>query len=342
MSKLKIAIVGCGRIAQKHLQAIRDNDDRFELVACCDIVVDKAKALVDDIAYYQDLTVLLKQEELDVISLCTPSGLHCQQAILASEYGVNVVSEKPMATNWEDGLRMYHAFEDKPCRLFVVKQNRLNPTIQYLKKAIENNWFGKLYVLQSNVFWTRPQAYYDQADWRGTYAMDGGALMNQASHYVDLLAWLGGSVVEVQAMAATLARRIEAEDTISLNLRYGHGAIGSMCVTMLTYPKNLEGSITIMGEDGTVKLGGIALNKFEHWDFADESVPSIDEVNNLSYQTDSVYGNGHGPYYHNVADCLLHNAPAISDGKSGLSSLALITAAYASAAQGNNAEVKTV
>ena len=165
------------------------------------------------------------------------------------------MSEKPMATRWKDGIAMVHACDDAKVRLFIVKQNRRNATIQLLKRAIDEKRFGRIHMVQVNVFWTRPQAYYDSAKWRGTWEMDGGAFMNQASHYIDLLDWLIGPVADVQAMTGTLARDIEVEDSGVLNVRWRHGALGSVAVTMLTYPKNLEGSITIIGEKGTVRLG---------------------------------------------------------------------------------------
>ena len=183
--------------------------------------------------------------------------------------------------------------------LFVVKQNRRNATLQLLKRAVEKRRFGRIYMVNINVFWTRPQSYYDSAPWRGTWEFDGGAFMNQASHYVDLLDWLIGPVESVQAYTATLARNIQVEDTGVVSIRWRTGALGSMNVTMLTYPKNLEGSITIIGEKGTVRIGGVAVNKIEHWEFADAD-PDDAQVEQASYETTSVYGFGHPLYYDNV------------------------------------------
>jgi len=217
-------------------------------------------------------------------------------------------------------------------RLFVVKQNRRNSTLQLLKRAVTEGRFGKIHMVHLNVFWTRPQEYYDQAPWRGTWEFDGGAFMNQASHYVDLLEWLIGPVDKVQAMMST-TRDIEVEDTGVLNVKWRNGALGSMSVTMLTYPKNLEGSITILGEKGTVRVGGVAVNDIQHWKF-DEPKDYDDEVKEANYQTTSVYGFGHPLYYNNVIEVLRGNAEPETDGREGLKSLEILIAAYLSARDG--------
>ena len=214
--------------------------------------------------------------------------------------------------------------------LFVVKQNRRNSTLQLVKRAIEKKRFGRIYMVNVNVFWTRPQSYYNSAAWRGTWEFDGGAFMNQASHYVDLLDWLIGPVESLQAYTATLARNIEVEDTGVVSIRWRTGALGSMNVTMLTYPKNLEGSITILGEKGTVKLGGVAVNQFEQWEFA-EPDPDDELVKQASYETSSVYGFGHPLYYDNVISSLRGEAVPETDGREGLKSLEILIAIYLSA-----------
>jgi UDP-N-acetyl-2-amino-2-deoxyglucuronate dehydrogenase len=214
-------------------------------------------------------------------------------------------------------------------RLFVVKQNRRNTTLQLLKKAIEDERFGRIHLVVINVFWSRPQNYYDQAKWRGTWEFDGGAFMNQASHYVDLLHWLIGPVASVHSMMGTLARNISVEDSGVMTIRWRSGTLGSLNVTMLTYPKNFEGSITIIGEKGTVKIGGVALNKIEHWEFHDSQIEDK-EVKISNYETESVYGFGHTHYYKNVIDVLRGKAEPETDGRSGLKSLELLIAAYLS------------
>jgi UDP-N-acetyl-2-amino-2-deoxyglucuronate dehydrogenase len=218
-------------------------------------------------------------------------------------------------------------------RLFVVKQNRRNATLQLLKKAIEKKRFGKIYMVNLNVFWTRPQSYYDQGGWRGRWEYDGGAFMNQASHYVDLVDWLIGPLESLQAYTATLGRDIEAEDTGVISLKWRSGALGSMNVTMLTYPKNLEGSITILGEKGTVKIGGMAVNEVQHWEFEDTD-PDDAKVKEASYETTSVYGFGHPLYYDNVINVLRGDAEPETDGREGLKSLEVIIATYLSARDG--------
>lgn len=329
--KIKIALVGCGRIAKSHLRAITEHEQHLNLVAICDNsdVVRQAVGEQLGVPVFEELSDMLKAVDIDIVTLCTPSGIHAKQSNLVAAHGRHIITEKPMATHWQDGLQMVETAEQNNVLLFVVKQNRLNPTVRALKQAIDIGRFGKMYTIHANVFWTRPQEYYDQAQWRGTRQFDGGALMNQASHYVDLLAWLGGSISEVQAMTGTLARNIECEDTAVLNLRWQSGAIGSMCVSMLTYPKNFEGSITILGERGTVRLDGLALNQIKCWQFLDKN--DIAEVESLSYHPTSVYGNGHGLYYENVINVLRGKSEPISDGRSGLKSLELLIAAYVSA-----------
>ncbi|MGI6198977.1 MAG: Gfo/Idh/MocA family protein, partial [Candidatus Cloacimonadaceae bacterium] len=217
--------------------------------------------------------------------------------------------------------------------LFVVKQNRLNATLQLLKRAVDKKRFGQIYVAQSNVFWQRPQQYYDAEKWRGTWEFDGGAFMNQASHYVDAMYWLLGSVDSVMAYTATLARNIEAEDSGSAILHFRNGVIATINVTMLTYPKNFEGSITIIGEKGTVKVGGVAVNKIEHWEFEDyDDDDRI--VMDTNYQPPNIYGFGHNPYYRNVIDVLLGRDTPSTDGRDGRKSVEIIQAIYLSAKNG--------
>ena len=225
---------------------------------------------------------------------------------------------------------MLKACTDANVRLFVVKQNRHNSTLQLLKKQIDRGRFGKIYIVTSNVFWQRPQSYYDKDQWRGTLEMDGGALMNQASHYVDLLDWLVGPISKVYANIATLGRQIEAEDTATVNIEWKNGALGTMAVTMLTYPKNMEGSFTILGENGTVRIGGNAVNDIEKWEFADFS--SDDEkIKENSYKTTSVYGFGHTAFYGNILSTLRGEANPICDGSEGIKSLEILEACYRSA-----------
>lgn len=329
--KIRLAIVGCGRISKNHFNAVDAYKDDLELIALCETNKTHAEAYEKkyNIPNYSSLELMLKDKQPDLISICTPSGLHPEQTILAARYGANVITEKPMATRWIDGVRMVKACDEANVHLFVVKQNRLNPTLQLLKQAVEEKRFGKIHMVHLNVFWTRPQAYYDQAKWRGTWEFDGGAFMNQASHYVDLLEWLIGPVSKVQAMVST-TRDIEVEDTGVLNVQWRNGALGSMSVTMLTYPKNLEGSITILGEKGTVRVGGVALNEIQLWDFA-EPTPYDEQAKTASYDTTSVYGFGHTLYYKTVVDTLRGGETLATNGREGLKSLELLIATYLSA-----------
>jgi UDP-N-acetyl-2-amino-2-deoxyglucuronate dehydrogenase len=329
--KFRIALVGCGRISRNHFEAIAALQDDLELIAVCDVNADALARATSEhqVAGYSELSRMLEGEQLDLVALCTPSGLHADQAVAAARAGVNVISEKPMATRLSDGLRMVKAFDDSSKRLFVVKQNRFNSTLQLLRRAILDGRFGRIHLVSQNVFWCRPQSYYDQADWRGTWEFDGGAFMNQASHYVDLLDWLVGPVQELHAFTST-TRDIDAEDTGVVNVRWRHGALGSMSVTMLTYPSNLEGSLTILGELGSVRVGGVAVNKIDFWRFADQR-DYDSEIESTGYQTTSVYGFGHPRYYRNVVDVMRGVDEPSTDGRSGLRSLELLSAIYRSA-----------
>lgn len=332
--KIRIAIVGCGRISKNHFGSIEKHADSIELVAVCDTnpkVLDE-HAEQYKVPAYRPMEQMLKTEEIDLVALCTPSGIHAGQAAMAAKYGVHVMTEKPMATRWQEGVRMVRACDEANVRLFVVKQNRHNTTLQLLKRAVEEKRFGKINMVHLNVYWTRPQEYYDQDKWRGTWEFDGGAFMNQASHYVDLLDWLIGPVDKVQAMMST-TRDIEVEDTGVLNVRWRNGALGSMSVTMLTYPKNLEGSITILGDKGSVRVGGVAVNDIQLWDF-DEPRDYDQQIEEANYETTSVYGFGHPLYYKNVIDTLRGDSEPETDGREGLKSLEILIAAYLSARDG--------
>jgi UDP-N-acetyl-2-amino-2-deoxyglucuronate dehydrogenase len=333
--RIRFALVGCGRISTNHFDAIEKHADRAELVAVCDVDPAALARAVErtGAAGFRTLDALLAGSNADVVILATPSGLHADQAVQVAEARRHVMTEKPMATRWQDGKRMVHACDLAGVHLFVVKQNRRNATLQLLKRAVENRRFGRIYMVTINVFWSRPQSYYDSASWRGTWEFDGGAFMNQASHYVDLLDWLIGPVESVQAYTATLERNIQVEDTGVVSIRWRTGALGSMNVTMLTYPKNLEGSITVIGEKGTARVGGVAVNRIDHWEFAD-SHPDDQMVEQASYQTTSVYGFGHPLYYDNVIKAIRGEAAPDTDGREGLHSLEILIATYLSARDG--------
>lgn len=332
--EFRVALVGCGRIARSHFDAIAKVDG-LSLSAVCDEIPARAEEAgrANSVPWYTEYEAMLKEASCDAVVIATPSGLHPEHGILAARAGKHVISEKPMAIKLTTADALVKACDDARVQLFVVKQNRLNPSIQLLRKAIDKGRFGKIYVANTTVRWTRPQEYYDQAPWRGTWEFDGGAFMNQASHYVDLMQWLVGPVESVMAKTATLARKIEAEDTGIAVLKFRNGALGCIEVTMLTFPKNLEGSITILGEKGTVKIGGTAVNKVEHWQFADYD-DDDKLIETASTTPPNVYGFGHEGYYRNVLAVLRGEAKADTDGRGGRKSLELILGIYESARTG--------
>ncbi len=329
-----VALVGCGRISKNHFDAI-DQTDGLRLSAACDIDAERARAAGEGhgVPWFTSLEETLREAPCDIVALCTPSGLHGPQGVLAARAGKHVLSEKPMATTLKAADDLVEACDASGVRLFVVKQNRLNPSIQLLRRAVDKGRFGRIYMANVTVRWQRPQEYYDAAPWRGTWEFDGGAIMNQASHYVDLVQWLVGPVESVVAKTATQARRIEAEDSGAAVLKFRSGALGVIEVNVLTYPRNLEGSITILGEKGSVKIGGTAVNKVEHWAFAeyDDDDKLVDSV---STSPPNVYGFGHLGYYQNVLATLRGEGTPDTDGRAGRKSLELILAIYESAKTG--------
>jgi UDP-N-acetyl-2-amino-2-deoxyglucuronate dehydrogenase len=332
--KFRIALLGCGRISKNHFEAI-DQIDGLELVAVCDSDAERAAQAGTQwgVQHYTSYEKMLKDSKADIITIATPSGLHAEQGIEAASAGKHVVMEKPMAISLTGADSLVHACDKAGVQLFVVKQNRLNPPVQLLKNAVDRNRFGRIYMASCTVHWARPQEYYDQAPWRGTWEFDGGAFMNQASHYVDLIQWLMGPVESVMAKTATLARRIETEDSGIAILKFRSGALGSIEVTMLAYPRNLEGSITILGEKGSAKIGGTAVNKIELWQFA-EYDDDDKKVAEADTSPPNVYGLGHQGYYRNVLAVLRGEAKPDTDGRAGRKSLELILGIYESAKTG--------
>lgn len=330
----RVALVGCGRISKNHFDAIT-KIDALELVGVADIVPERATAAGDTygVPWFTSLEAMLAGVECDIVVVATPSGLHPEHGVIAAKAGKHVVTEKPMAISLEGADMLIAACDANNVRLFVVKQNRLNAPIQLVKRAIEKGRFGKIFTANCTVRWARPQEYYDQAPWRGTWALDGGAFMNQASHYVDLMQWLIGEPESVVAITATQARRIEAEDSGAAVVRFRSGALGVFDVTMLTYPKNLEGSLTILGERGSIKVGGTAVNRIEQWLFADyDDDDKLIEA--VSTNPPTVYGFGHEGYYRNVVSVLNGQSAPDTDGREGRKSLELILAIYQSSKTG--------
>jgi UDP-N-acetyl-2-amino-2-deoxyglucuronate dehydrogenase len=330
----RLALVGCGRISRNHVDAI-ERVEGLSLSAVCDADAERARTLGEQqhVPWFRSYEEMLAKAPCDIVAIATPSGLHPEHGILAARAGKHVIVEKPMAITLSAADDLVHACDAAGVQLFVVKQNRLNATIQLVRRAIDKGRFGRIYMANCTVRWSRPQEYYEQAPWRGTWEFDGGAFMNQASHYVDLIQWLVGPVESVIAKTATLGRRIETEDSGIAVLKFRSGALGCIEVTMLTYPRNLEGSITILGETGTVKVGGTAVNRIEHWAFAayDDDDKLVESVNT---NPPSVYGFGHEAYYRNVLAVLRGEAKADTDGRAGRKSLELILGIYESAKAG--------
>ena len=336
---VRVALVGCGRISRNHFDAIAKVEG-LRLVAVADS--DRSRATTvgaeQGVPAFGSVEEMLSAIPSDLVAICTPSGLHPQHGILAARAGRHVLTEKPMAISLEAADQLVQACDASGVHLFVVKQNRLNPPIQLLKRAVDKGRFGRLYMANVTVRWTRPQDYYDAEPWRGTWEFDGGAIMNQASHYVDLMQWLVGPVESVMAKTATQARRIEAEDSGAAVMRFRSGALGVLEVSVLTYPRNLEGSITLLGEKGSVKIGGTAVNRVEHWSFADYD-DDDKLVDAASTNPPTVYGFGHEGYYRNVLAVLRGQAKAETDGRAGRKSLELILGIYESAKTGREVPI---
>lgn len=337
--EFRVGLIGCGRISKNHFEAIaRVRGLRLVAVADTDFARAEAAGAQNGVPAFRSLGEMLTGGEVDVVTICTPSGLHSAHGAAAARAKKHVITEKPMAISLAQADDLVKACDDNGVHLFVVKQNRLNPSIQLVRRAVDKGRFGRIYMANVTVRWTRPQEYYDAEPWRGTWEFDGGAIMNQASHYVDLLQWLVGPVESVMAKTATQARRIEAEDSGVGIVKFRSGALGVIEVNVLTYPKNLEGSITILGEKGSVKVGGTAVNKIEHWVFADyDDDDKMVDASNTS--PPNVYGFGHEGYYRNVLAVLRGEAKADTDGRAGRKSLELILGIYESAKTGREVPI---
>lgn len=313
MRKVKLGFVGCGRISNKHFEAIKQLADAIEVVAVCDPDASKVSKAAEqfDCAHFTDLDHMLSCGlEMDIVTIATPNGYHPEHSLKCARAGYDVLCEKPMAVGYEEAKILKDEFKKLGREFFLIHQNRYNDPVLQVKKAIDEGRFGKLYMITSNVFWQRPQEYYEKEAWHGTSDLDGGAFMTQGSHYVDMLNWFAGdNIKHIYASLDTLDRKIDTEDTGSVIIKWNNGIIGNVNLTVLTYPKNFEGSITLIGETGTVKLGGVALNKIEHAVFADGKEIADETAN---YETDSVYGFGHLRVYERIANFFN------SDDRSGL------------------------
>ena len=330
---LKFALVGCGRIAKRHSELLGLNQIKdASLVAVCDIVEEKARKIGQEfnVPYYTDMDEMMQKESIDVVSVLSESGHHAKHVINLAKYKKHIVVEKPMALTLDDADAMIEACDLNGCKLFVVKQNRFNTPVLKLREAMDANRFGKLVLGTIRVRWSRDQSYYDQDSWRGTWAMDGGVLTNQASHHIDLLEWMMGDVESVFAKSTTALVDIEVEDTAIVTLKFKNGALGIIEATTAVRPKDLEGSISILGEKGTVEIGGFAVNKMLHWSFREKQESDAEVMEKYSVNPPNVYGFGHQAYYEHVVDSISNGRRQLVDGLVGRKSLELISAIYES------------
>jgi len=330
---LRFALVGCGRIAKRHSELLGHRQVAgAELAAVCDLVADKARHIAESfsVPHYTDMHEMAARERIDVFVVLTESGYHARDVLALAPYGRHIVVEKPMALTLDDADAMIRSCDANCIRLFVVKQNRFNVPVVKLREALDAGRFGRLVLGTVRVRWCRNQQYYDQDSWRGTWALDGGVLSNQASHHVDLLEWMMGDVESVFAKGMTALARIEAEDTAVVLLRFRNGALGVIEATTAARPKDLEGSISLLGERGTVEIGGFAVNQMRTWQFA-EPLPGDDEVMaRYSVNPPNVYGFGHQAFYEHVVECITTDRRQLVDGLEGRKSLELISAIYES------------
>lgn len=340
MKKLRFAIIGCGRISYKHIEALVNNKDQAELVAVCDIIKENAEKRKNEylsklaeakVEVYTDYKKMLEEENIDIVTIATESGYHPEIAIYCMNHKKHVICEKPMALSIEDADRMISVSKENNVKLCISHQNRFNKPIQQLRKAIEGNRFGRLINGTARILWNRNMDYYRQAPWRGTWKLDGGTLMNQCIHNIDLLQWmLGGDIDTVYAQCDTFIRDIEAEDFGAVMIRFKNGAIGIIEGSACVYPKNLEETLSIFGEKGTVCIGGLAVNKIETWRFGDELDSEADILKAQEGDPDTVYGFGHTPLFRDMIDAVLNDREPLVSGEEGKKGMSIILAAYKS------------
>jgi predicted dehydrogenase len=335
MKRLRIAVVGIGHIGTQHARHAHDVGD---LIAVCDIKKDRADTIATQYhahPYYTITDLLTNEPDLDLVSICTPNGLHAQHTIQALKAGANVLCEKPMATTVTDCEHMIHTAEQTNRRLFIVKQNRFNPPVQALKQAITEGRLGKPINIQVNCFWNRNQQYYKDSDWRGTLDLDGGTLFTQYSHFIDLLYWMIGDVESVNVYTHNYLHRdtIQFEDTGVAILTFTNGAIGTINFTINSYGKNMEGSLTIFGEKGTVKIGGQYLNILEYQNIQDYTIPTPPPGNPPNTYGTNTLGSmsNHDKVYQNIVDVLIHGGTVATDMLDGLKTVQIIEKIYKAA-----------
>lgn len=338
---MRYALIGCGRIATNHVKAVLNN--KLEFVAVCDVIPEQMEALLAkhdlqndaSIKRYTDYKTLIDENELDLVGIATESGIHAEIALYCIEHNVNVIIEKPMAMSIEDANKIIELAEKKHVKVSACHQNRFNVAVQEMRKALEAGRFGKLSHGSIHVRWNRNQGYYTQAPWRGTWAQDGGALMNQCIHGIDLLRWMMGNEIE-EVYGVTRQQfhdYLEAEDIGMAVVKFKNGAIATIEGTTNVYPQNLEETLYLFGEKGTVKLGGKSTNNIDVWNFADET--EADQVNKgLEEATSNVYGNGHTSLYADVIDAIVNDRAPYVDAYAGRNALELVLAIYKSQKEG--------
>ncbi len=329
------ALLGCGRIAKRHAELLGGGQiEGAKLAAVCDSDADRALAIAEryGVPWFQSLSSLLDADGIDAVSVLTPSGLHAEHAIDVARSKRHVIVEKPMALTLADADRMIEEAAKADVRLFVVKQNRFNVPVVKAKAALDAGRLGQLVLGTVRVRWCRDQRYYDQDEWRGTWALDGGVIANQASHHVDMLRWFMGPVERVHARAACALVDIETEDTAIATVKFCNGALGIIEATAATRPRDLEGSLSILGSTGTVEIAGFAVNQIRNWHFSNPITEDQEVLDKYSVNPPNVYGFGHKAYYQHIVECLQSNAPALVEGRQGRDSLELVVALYESIA----------
>ncbi len=335
---INFALIGCGRIAKRHAELLGLGQVAgARLAAVCDIVPERARAYAErfKVPAFTSVDELLASPGIDAVSILTPSGSHAEIAIKAAQARKHIIVEKPMALRLEDGDRMIREAEAHRVRLFVVKQNRFNVPVVKAREALDNGRFGKLVLGTVRVRWCRDQAYYAQDAWRGTWAQDGGVIANQASHHVDMLSWFMGDVESIHARGATALVDIETEDTCVATVKFRNGALGIIEATGATRPKDMEGSLSVLGSGGAIEIAGFAVNKIRTWQFVEPQPHDQEVIEKFSVNPPNVYGFGHQAYYEHVVDCLVNHKAALVDGIEGRRSLELVTALYESMASGH-------
>jgi len=328
------ALLGCGRVAPKHLAAVQACPEA-RLAAVCDLLPERVRRLAEQagVPGYTDLSEMLRRHpEIQVVSVLTPSGLHAEHGIAVAQAGRHVLVEKPMALTVASGRALIAACDRAGVRLFVVKQNRFNPAIRAAHEALRTGALGRLTLGTVRVRWLRTQTYYDQDAWRGTLALDGGVLANNAAHHVDMLRWFLGEPSSVFAYTTTRLVQIEAEDVAVAVLRFAAGQLGLIEATTAARPRDLEGSLSLLGERGSIVIGGLALNEIVTWEVPDLPLERVGGA--CGERPPDVYGFGHRAVVAQVCACLLRGQAALVDGEEGLRTVRLLCALYASAAAG--------